>query len=213
MNPMFYRKIVNDLGSESAMATAMCQLDTPLPLPAAASLAKCILLASGAVMIFIPAVNTPLPFLQQLLLQTAECALLVTLQLAPGLHTLARLPHGGEAVRLCTALNSITQMVEFAVVGTAFPVARYKQQCVDHAGRMLMLFAVVYVAFLLPLYISFRLERYTEELYAHLELGQRGRAPGVCWMHELLMVAILGLTAWLLVLCSHARLASWALPL
>jgi hypothetical protein len=211
MGPIFYRKIISQLGGESAVVLSLCQL--AVQLPPVASVAKCAVQASASLFVLLPALNTPLPFLQQLLIQAVQLVGLVTLQLAPGLHFLDRIPHTNEAQQLCIAMNSVTQVTEALVIGTAFPVQHYDQQCMAHAERMLLLFADVYLAFVMPVYLSVRLERYSKRLYLHLELGGEEAPLPFMLLFDALMAALLGLAAWVLVLYSHEPLAAWARPL
>jgi hypothetical protein len=209
---MFARKMARSQAGENALISAVYKSTASFSLPLTLTLPKHVALASGSVFVLIHAVNTPLPFLQQLLLHCAYFVILITLQLAPAMTLLGAVLHSNEAHTLCTALNYATQLLESTVLGTSFNTAPHDGQCRAHSRRMLLLFADVYLAFLLPVYISVRLERYSKRLYMYLELdGPEPLQPPIAM--EVWMVAVLGLAAWVLVLLSHEHLATWVHPL
>jgi hypothetical protein len=213
MTPEYFRAMIHEQGGDTSAAAAVCQTTTALTLPPAAALLKCLMVASACIFIFVPGINVPLPFVQQLLLQSANFAVLITRQLAPGMHILHHSGHSAVAQQLCVGLNSVVQLAEAATVGTAFPAAHHDQQCMDHAGRMLLMFVDMYFGLLLPVYAAIRLERYAKRLYLHEELGHEEAPLPFRLLPEALVAAALALAAWALVLCSHQYLATWMHPL
>jgi hypothetical protein len=133
---------------------------TDLPRPLGAfSFVMCM---SGAMHPILHGANTPLPFLSQLLFHAAYLLLLLVSSARTAAAVLRWSHYSPEIVGLCVHLNSLAA-VGLGGMGVISDVEILDQECLAHAPLLLVLFAYLYIGFVLPVYAAYRLEQHLKQ--------------------------------------------------